>query len=458
MRGTIAARGYYSLMISGLMTILLAAGVVTTTLGEDATPTVKPVPKWALDFLHANNFTSGTIRIFDKFAQQLVPPRPTFASNVGDLSPRWGVPFPSDAFEPLYPIGSNTKLFVSVGLYQLVERGVISSIEDDVAEYLNASDFAAMGIENVTRYCPTLQTNSTSSCERISFAALLGMTSGIAIDPAGEFNIYRGSVAPSLRSFILKPLMFKPDTAFFYANSGFNLLTYLLEKLSGLTFEQYLTRHIFSKVHGGLPSTRYDPYHAQLGASERLADESTVFLDAANTSRVLGRGTCWSELDLGSINGAGGMTGSAADLATWYRALFQFAPNGSAVDTPLLRAASLMKVIAPRTSYTDGGPYAYYSQGVVTVWVSKELVAIWYQGGTICVNTAIVYSVTSSVLMTVFTATPTYYVNASVFHDVWPRQTQGVVFDVLGQYTAQPDDALSLAILLMQNFTTERNY
>lgn len=84
-----------------------------------------------------------------------------------------GVDMPADA---LFRIGSNSKLFVTVALYQLQERGVLS-ISDPVSKHLDAADFAAFGWPNVTEWCPRL--SPASPCQSPTIEQLLSMGSGL---------------------------------------------------------------------------------------------------------------------------------------------------------------------------------------------------------------------------------------------------------------------------------------
>ena len=76
-----------------------------------------------------------------------------------------------------FPIGSNTKLFTSVAIYQLQERGLLN-VNDSVTNYLDTKDFEAMGL-NITKWCPVIYGDNTNTCQNITFIQLMSMSSGL---------------------------------------------------------------------------------------------------------------------------------------------------------------------------------------------------------------------------------------------------------------------------------------
>jgi CubicO group peptidase (beta-lactamase class C family) len=126
------------------------------------------------------------------------------------------------------PIGSNSKMFTTVAIYQLQEQGLLN-LRAEIAEYLDQSDFEAMGLEGVETYCPKLA-NATADdpCEKITLRNLLNMFSGIyptlncepsPSNPLCEILPYvanPGSFANFVATFILLPLQFQPGTAYMY--------------------------------------------------------------------------------------------------------------------------------------------------------------------------------------------------------------------------------------------------
>lgn len=98
---------------------------------------------------------------------------------------------------------------------------------------------------------------------------------------------------------------FTPGTEFRYSNTGYALLALLVEQASGLSFPQFLKRHIFSPL--GMASTLAYA-HDQIAVSNRVfghskTDEEWQLTDQNYTSAVLGDGGIYSSL---------------ADLRKWF--------------------------------------------------------------------------------------------------------------------------------------------
>ena len=71
------------------------------------------------------------------------------------------------------------------------------------------------------------------------------------------FLPYSGSFASYINTFINVPLTFKPATQYAYSNMNFVLASYFVEKLSALSFSQYIQKNILDIV--GLKNTLFDP-------------------------------------------------------------------------------------------------------------------------------------------------------------------------------------------------------
>lgn len=72
-----------------------------------------------------------------------------------------------------FRVGSNSKLFTAVSIYQLHERGLLN-VNDNVADYLDQDDFSKFGFPNQTEWCPTVY-EGDGSCQPITFVQLMSM-------------------------------------------------------------------------------------------------------------------------------------------------------------------------------------------------------------------------------------------------------------------------------------------
>ena len=134
----------------------------------------------------------------------------------------------SMAPDNIFRIASLTKQFTAVAILQLHEKGLLS-IEDDIKKYI--PDFPSM--------------------EKITIANLLSHTSGIKNITDDLWNeMKRKASTPADLVVMIKKLPpdFKPGTSFNYSNSGFILLGYIIEKVSGKSYEQYISENIFKPL------------------------------------------------------------------------------------------------------------------------------------------------------------------------------------------------------------------
>jgi CubicO group peptidase (beta-lactamase class C family) len=259
----------------------------------------------------------------------------------------------SMAQNSIFPVASNTKLFVSVALYQLQERGRVN-LSQPVNAYLNQTDFINFGFANQTTWCPRVRGAAPQSpCENITFVQLLHMGSGFAdsfncdnVDPASAYchnqaeNIvyYRGALGPHVGVFINDPLVFKPGTNYSYSNPNYDLLGYMVEKLSGVRLETYLKTELIDKI--GLTDTYLDPYSGGLGIRRGYVQQYGHFYTAGGER--LATGTCSPYMNSGAMAGSGGLRSTVPDMQRWYLDLFAHRGTKSKV----LTAESIRMILA----------------------------------------------------------------------------------------------------------------
>jgi CubicO group peptidase (beta-lactamase class C family) len=127
----------------------------------------------------------------------------------------------------VYQIGSVTKQFTAAAILKLQEQKKLS-VNDPVSKYF-----------------PKLKEGG-----RITIRHLLTHTSGL-YNYTNDTTFWMHEAAiPSSREkmigrFANMPLDFEPGTKFSYSNSGYVLLGYIIEQVSGKTYEQYIRENIF---------------------------------------------------------------------------------------------------------------------------------------------------------------------------------------------------------------------
>lgn len=182
--------------------------------------------------------------------------RIVFSAGVGVIDLENNVPATGSS---VYNFGSISKAITAVAILQLLDAGRLT-LDDDIRTYV--PEFPDKG-------------------HRITLRHLLTHTSGIRHYHATDFPGTPGdeNIAPvssyldGLRFFAEDPLLFAPGQYRFYTSYGVNLLQGVVERVSGLSFEQYLRDHVWGPA--GMRSTGFDnpdvivPHRAR---SYRLVD------------------------------------------------------------------------------------------------------------------------------------------------------------------------------------------
>ena len=191
--------------------------------------------------------------------------------------------------EMKFRVGSVTKQFTAMAVVQLEEKGLLSM--DD----------------RIDKYIPGYPNG-----DRITIRHLLTHTSGIPSYTASP-EIERDKRLPATPLQIIdrfkdEPLQFEPGTEFRYSDSGYVLLGYIVEKVSGLPYGEYLEKNIFGPL--GMSDTGYDD------AKKVLKNRASGYISRN------GRLSNADFNDMGLPYAAGGLYSTAHDLYKWDRSLY----------------------------------------------------------------------------------------------------------------------------------------
>src|SRR6476660_248668 len=147
----------------------------------------------------------------------------------------WQVP---DTPTTKFRIGSITKQFTAASILLLEERGKLK-VEDPVKKYMP---------------------NAPAAWDKITIFHLLTHTSGIpSFTGFSDYDSHETqAMTPGklVEWFRDKPLEFEPGTKWNYSNSGYVLLGYLIEKISGQSYIDFLQQNIFTPL--GMKDSGYD--------------------------------------------------------------------------------------------------------------------------------------------------------------------------------------------------------
>jgi D-alanyl-D-alanine carboxypeptidase len=190
--------------------------------------------------------------------------------------------------DTLFAIGSVTKQFTCACVLLLAEDGKLS-VHDNVAKYYPALTRAG----------------------DITLLDLMNHTSGYPDYYPLDFvdrRMQKPIVADDLLSrYAGGKLDFEPGTRYSYSNTGYILLGQVVEKVTGESFETFLSRRILTPL--GMTNTLYEP------------DASNPRIARGHTSFALSSPEAIEPEARGWVGAAGGIFSTPGDLAKWDLAL-----------------------------------------------------------------------------------------------------------------------------------------
>lgn len=240
-----------------------------------------------------------------------------YEKGVGTASKELNVPMRP---EMIFQIGSITKQYTAVAVLQLVEQGKIS-LQDSISKFVE--DFPYKG-------------------HTITVENLLTHTSGLVDYEVLDFHIpnaIRIDLSPKqlIDSIAKLPLGFIPGTKYNYSNSNYLLLGYIIERITGKKYSQYLQENIF--MPAGLTNT----YYNQPG--QIIMNRACGYTKDSTGNRNVGY------ISMNQVFSAGALLSNASDLFKWHQALYSY---------KLLKKETLEKAFTPfKLSTGDSSEYGY---------------------------------------------------------------------------------------------------
>ena len=211
--------------------------------------------------------------------------------------------------ETVFRLGSLTKQFTATAIMMLVEQGRLA-LQDPIDKYLPGYPMQGhvITVEHLLTHTSGIQ----------SYTDMPGwMASRIKSDM---------SVRELVDGFKNEPMQFAPGTQYRYNNSAYVLLGAIIEKVSGQSYEAFVTEHVFEPL--GMT-------HSYYGSNEPIipnrADGYTGGPDTPRHAQYLSMTQPYS---------AGSLVSTVDDLALWDAALY---------TEKLLKRSSLQKMWTPYT-------------------------------------------------------------------------------------------------------------
>lgn len=211
-----------------------------------------------------------------------------------------------DVDETLFRQGSVSKLMTWTAVMQLVQAGRLD-LDRDVNSYLDFKVPPRLG-------------------EPITLRQLMTHTAGFA-ETYKELMTPDKASTPSLEAYVKRHLparIYAPGTTVAYSNYGGTLAGYIVQRVSGERFEDYVARHIFAPL-----DMRHSSFEQPPRAAGRVA-----------TGYIQGSGPAYPFEFAGDVP-AGGLSASAGDMAR-----FMIAQLGDAPGAGILSPESLVRMHA----------------------------------------------------------------------------------------------------------------
>jgi len=234
-----------------------------------------------------------------------------FSKGYGSADLEWDVP---NAPNTKFRLGSVTKQFTAASILLLEERGKLS-VSDPVKKYMP---------------------DAPAAWDKITIMHVLTHTAGIpnftSFPDYPKFGAFATTPAELVARFRDKPLEFQPGEKWNYSNSGYVLLTYLIEKISGTTYEKFVQENIFTP----------------LGMKDSGVDSNSSVIPHRASGYVFDKGHFENAgyVHMSVPQGAGALYSTTEDLLKWEQGLF---------GGKLLHPESLKKMTTPfKQNYAFG--------------------------------------------------------------------------------------------------------
>lgn len=261
-----------------MVTVLSCPLTTTATAPSTATDTRSTRANQYLGNLSRDGKFSGAVLVLHNG-------KSVFEKAYGSAVSGWHI---QNTINTRFELASLSKQFTGAAILQLAESGKLR-LDAPISQYY---------------------AKAPQSWSNISVRQLANHTSGLPSDEIKDFS--KGIATPYtldelIDTFRDRPLVSKPGEVWAYTNTEYYLLAYIIERVSGEKYADYLTAHIFKPagmIHSGFEGT----LSIVPEAAEGYAREAAVLRHRDYFDRSL-------EV------GAGGIHSTLGDMALWNEAL-----------------------------------------------------------------------------------------------------------------------------------------
>jgi D-alanyl-D-alanine carboxypeptidase len=281
--------------------------------------------------------------------------KPIFRKGYGMANIEHGIPLQP---EMTLRLGSITKQFTAVAILQLADQGKLA-VEDDIRKYL--PDYPTKD------HTVTIEHLLTHTSGIKSYTSMKGFGAGLRADK---------TVQEMIDFFKNEPFDFEPGERYAYNNSGYFLLGAIIEKVSGMTYADYVSKHIFEPL--GMKNSGYDdPGRIQRGRAEGYTRDKQRQVRNANymsMTQPYAAGSLYSSVDDLAIWDAAITDGKLLKPETWKRAFTPYQPKKG--EPPGYAYGWSVREIQGRPAIEHGGAINGFNTYAVRLPADKIYVAV----------------------------------------------------------------------------------
>lgn len=231
--------------------------------------------------------------------------------------------------ENVFEIGSITKQFTAVSILMLMEQGKLA-LEDEITKYI--PDYPTKGKKITVHHL----LNHTSGIK--SYTSMRSFIATAATDktPKELIDVFKN-----------EPMDFDPGEKWLYNNSGYIILGHIIEVISGQSYEEFVTEHIFKPLQ---------MEHSNYGSKSRLIKNRAIGYSPAENGFRNAR-----YLSMTLPYAAGSLMSTVDDMLLWHKAIH---------NNTLISAKS--KALAFTNTKLNNGDATNYGYG----WQMNEIVGV----------------------------------------------------------------------------------
>jgi CubicO group peptidase (beta-lactamase class C family) len=259
-----------------------------------------------------------------------------------------------------FMIGSTTKMFTAMGIMILRDRGMLE-LSDPICLYLPDCPPAwqPVNIEHLLTHTSGIPDFTQILDPQVPEGTTLVKRSILKVQAGIRFFSYIRQPATAAKIIVENrdnPLEFEPGARFKYSNTGYLLLGYIIERVSGQPYDGFIVQEIFIPLQ-----------MTASGYGKQSPDLAVGYINTIFQSYYI---------DISRAGAAGGLHSTTGDLLKWDQAL-----DGEL----LVKKSTLDEIFAPRVPIDDAVGQRYsglsYSYGWMVGWENEHPVAM--HGGSI---------------------------------------------------------------------------